>query len=148
MIKYKKVVSKSDRAMYYMNGNLVKKEAIPVSVLNMIETGAEIELPSGDEPALSPEILEKEEKIDTSEKRAPQINEQGQILHTQQQMVDENANDNPQTPPDERVCVFTGEPATRSKFLNGQTIYLSDEAYNTHSSGEIVARARELATSK
>lgn len=41
------------------------------------------------------------------------------------------------TPP-EHICIFTGEVGNRQRFLNGKTIWLSDEAYEGHTTGEIV----------
>lgn len=47
------------------------------------------------------------------------------------------------TPP-ERVCIFTGEKATRQRFLNGKTIWLTEEAYEGHTTGEIVEQLNKV----
>lgn len=46
-----------------------------------------------------------------------------------------------------RVCIFTGEPATRQRLINGQLVWLSEEMYNTKTTGEIVQHLREGAKS-
>lgn len=47
------------------------------------------------------------------------------------------------TPP-ERVCIFTGERGDRQRFLNGKIVWLSDEAYEKYTTGEIVEQLNRM----
>lgn len=42
-----------------------------------------------------------------------------------------------------RVCVFCGEAANRTKYLEQSTVWSCDEDYYSHTTGEIVAQARK-----
>lgn len=53
----------------------------------------------------------------------------------------------PAKPASKEPCVFEcGKPATRRRFLNMQIIRLCDEDYEGHTTGEIVAQSRKVAT--
>jgi len=46
----------------------------------------------------------------------------------------------------ERPCLFCGQYGNFSKFINGVTVYLCDDDYRSHTTGEVAAemRAQEL----
>lgn len=46
----------------------------------------------------------------------------------------------------QRICIFCGEAASRTKYLEQRTIWLCNEDYYSHTTGEIVAQARERKT--
>lgn len=46
--------------------------------------------------------------------------------------------------PKGKTCIFTGEPATRTKYVNGWTIYLSEESFRKYTTGEKYAKLREV----
>ncbi len=42
----------------------------------------------------------------------------------------------------ERICLFCGQYGNFSKFLNGVTVYLCEDDYRVHTTGEISAEMR------
>lgn len=48
MTKYKTVATANGRMMYFMNGKMVSKTAIPASILNNLDPGTEIEIGTTD----------------------------------------------------------------------------------------------------
>lgn len=105
MIKYKKIVAKNGKEMFYKNGTLTKVGTIPTSILNNLEDGVELSVGTP-----NPET------------------------------VDETHEDAPKLHPKDNVCIFCGEPSTRTRFLNMNTIYLCDEDYTNNTTGKIVAQ--------
>ena len=41
-------------------------------------------------------------------------------------------------------CIFTGQPATHTRYVNGQSVGLSEHAYYNYTVGEIAARINEI----
>lgn len=42
----------------------------------------------------------------------------------------------------QRICVFCGEVATRTKYLDQQIVWICEDDYYSHTTGEVVAQAR------
>lgn len=63
MTKFKRVDTKNGRTMYFVDGSMKSKEAIPQQVLSMLENGMEIELETSpqdepQEPSEAPLIID------------------------------------------------------------------------------------------
>lgn len=42
----------------------------------------------------------------------------------------------------QRICIFCGEAANRTKYLDQQTIWICEDDYFSHTTGEIVAQTK------
>lgn len=49
-----------------------------------------------------------------------------------------------QVQPDDRRCIFCGQPGTKRKFVFLQMVFLCDEHYNNKTTGEVGQRIKEL----
>lgn len=118
MLKYKYVQTANGRDMYFMNGKMVGKDKIPVSIFNMLEPGVELKLPSPGETDESEPTETVDDAPDTTLKLGKSE--------------------------DRTTCIFCGEPATKIRFVNGQNVKLCVEDYDNHTTGEIAAQMREV----
>lgn len=46
-------------------------------------------------------------------------------------------------PTEDRTCIFTGEPGTHQRYVNGQLVWLNEEMYATKTLGEVAQQLRE-----
>lgn len=116
MLKYKYVQTANGRDMYFKNGKMVGKAEIPLSVLNMLEPGVELKMPSPGESE------DSEETIDDAPDTTLKL---GKCE-------------------DRTTCIFCGEPADKVRYINGQNVKLCSKDYDSHTTGEIAAQMREV----
>lgn len=70
MIKYKHVISRSGRSMYFKNGKMVSLDQIPVDILPRLEDGVELQMGSPVEEAETvDDTIDNEVKLTKSEDR-------------------------------------------------------------------------------
>jgi hypothetical protein len=121
MLKYKYVQTANGRDMYFMNGKMVAKDKLPVSIVNMLEPGVELTMPT------------------------PGDDDQTNVDPTTKEIVDASQEDTAQSSHTEPgKCVFCGNEATRQRYVNLTIAPLCENDYQSHTTGEIVARLREV----
>lgn len=113
MTEYKRLKAKNGRVMYFINGDMVSPKRIPADVLSLLGNNTKLEL-----DILPLDIVEMPKEAVEDPKQSETVSS------------------------DRKVCIFTGEPATHEKFLQGVTIGLSDESYRAKTTGQIVAQMK------
>lgn len=114
MIKYKHAVAKNGRPMYFKNGQPIAKKNIPKTVLQNLEPDTTISVSSGEGGT-------PQKPVDTQPNNEQESNQSK-----------------------DSKCIFCRKPATRTRFVDLKTAKLCEEDYNNHTTGEVVARLREL----
>lgn len=115
MLKYKYVQTANGRDMYFKNGKMVGKAELPLSIVNMLEPGVELKMPS---PGESEDAETVDDAPDTTLKLGKSE--------------------------DRTTCIFCNEPADKIRFVNGQNVKLCSTDYDNHTIGEIAAQMREI----
>lgn len=139
MQQFKKVERKSDgRLMYFRDGRLVPASSIPETILNGLTTD---QVYFGDKVDGVWQIVD-----------APDVEEIPPVL-PEKQVIQSRILPDPEIVvpvPEikvvlpEKKCIFTDGPALKSRWANGQIVYICDELINTKSIGQIVQRLREI----
>lgn len=118
MIKYKRVDTKNGKIMYFKNGKMTSPKYVPESIKKQLIGGVEISVSSSENlPVAESNLL-------------PKL-------------------DQPEEPQEERAilphkCIFCDEEATRTRFINLQTIPLCLKDHQNHTTGEIVEQLRKV----
>lgn len=126
MIKYSMKVAKSGRKMYFKNSKPCAEKNVPASILNQLEDGVSIEV-SSDTTSTAP-----------AQPGGTPMSAVQPDLTVDDQQPEQAQSEEP------NVCVFCGEPATRQRYINQQTIRLCDADYDGHTTGEIVEQVNKV----
>lgn len=120
MLKYKYVQTANGREMYFVNGKMVSKDKIPLSIQSMLEPGVELTMPTNGQDVTQ----------DDNEPNADETVDAVEPTHRQLEERDIS-----------KSCLFCGKDATHKRYLNSTVIGLCNDDYASHTAGEIV---REL----